>query len=637
MHATHPRPQLTRPQWIDCSGTWDFLVDGDDVGLAEGWWEAFPSNPQKIVVPYPVESPASGIGDCGFHRVVWYHRDLETPELSGDERVLLHIGACDYAATVWCNGQLVASHEGGHTPFSCDLTGALSGRRAAVVIRAMDDPADVGQPRGKQGWHLRPQRVWYPRTTGMWQPVWLEVVPSRWIAEVHWSTDLSAARVRCELRLEGRTRAEQRIRVRLEYGDVLLAQSEVLLEGRDRVSVELCLPQLENGVDRGQLLWSPESPTLVDATITLLDDNSESVDVARSYLGIRDVAVRDGHFLLNGRPYFLRFALEQGLWPETHLAAPDDAALRREVEVTKDLGFNGLRIHQKLEDPRFLYWCDRLGLMVWEEMPSCYRFGTDAVLRLTREWSEAVLRDRSHPCIVCWVPMNESWGVPDLVQRADERSLVLALVHLTRALDPTRPVISNDGWEHLDSDIVSIHDYAPDGPTLRSRYATADAIHHAVASAWPGPRRVLLDAEDARGQCVMVTEFGGLSLVPQAGEEWFGYATHTSPEQLEKAFVDLVGALLDSPEIAGFCYTQLTDTFQETNGILDARRLPKIPASAVRAAIGAPAASVPHEAVDQARSRKHRPASSVPPLAGAHGSEKERPPSAEKAGPAAQR
>jgi beta-galactosidase/beta-glucuronidase len=604
---------LTRPNWVDCNGIWNFAVDDEDVGLTRRWWENFPSQARTIVVPYPPESPASGVGDRSFHRVVWYHRDMCVPERHADERLLLHVGACDYAATVWCNGHIVGTHEGGHTPFVCDLTTVCGDTTTvSIVIRAVDDPIDVEQPRGKQGWHPEPDRVWYPRTTGLWQPVWLEVVPSCYVSQVSWRTDLAAARVRCELRLGGRVEAE-RVCVQLEHCGVQLAEVITQTSADKEIVVELNVPALENGIDRGQLLWSPESPTLIDAKITLLDAEG-IVDVVGSYFGIRDIGLSDGHFLLNGHPYFLRFALEQGLWPETHLAAPDDEALRHEVEIAKNLGFNGLRIHQKIEDPRFLYWCDVLGLMVWEEMPSCYRFGTDAVVRLIREWSEAVIRDRSHPCVVCWVPMNESWGVPDLRQRGDQQGLVNALVELTRALDQSRPVISNDGWEHLDSDILTIHDYSPESTSVRAHYAAP--FRSKAGSEWPGPRRLLVNAADTTGSCVMVTEFGGLSLEPGEGQQWFGYGTHSSPVDLEREFVHLVRALLDSPEIAGFCYTQLTDTFQETNGLLDAARVPKIPLSIVRHALDAPAASVPHEAVERARLRARKPEEPVPSMVG---------------------
>lgn len=599
-HVGHPRPQLTRAGWTDLCGLWEFAYDDDNRGVREKWWRRFPPA-REIIVPFPPEAPASGIGDGGFHPVVWYRHQTVVPELGDWERLVLHIGACDFEAQVWCNGEFVGQHRGGHTPFRCDLTDVVEGRDAELVVRAVDAPDDATQPRGKQTWHLEPHRVWYPRTTGIWQPVWLERLPSRSIDSLYWTSDLARGVVGCEIGLAGPRVGGERVAVRLELRGELLAEYELGLDGTDLLRGEVELPILRNGVDRARALWSPESPTLIDATVTVLGRSREPLDVVRSYLGIREVSARDGKFLLNGRPYFLRFALEQGIWPDTHLAAASDDVLRQEVTLAKELGFNGVRVHQKLEDPRFLTWCDRLGLLVWEEMPSCYEFGTGSVSRLLQEWSEAVKRDRSHPCIVCWVPLNESWGVPALTSRGDQRSLALALVNLTRALDPSRPVVSNDGWEHLDSDIVTVHDYSPSPDDLQSRYGDPGALARTVNNGWPAGRAVLLSSSGHAGAPVIVSEFGGLGLTPKPGEPWFGYATLGSANQLGESFANLVAALLDSPGLAGFCYTQLTDTFQETNGLLDANRKPKLPVEFVRKALCEPSRAVPQERVERAR------------------------------------
>ena len=333
-----------------------------------------------------------------------------------------------------------------------------------IVIRADDDPDDITQPRGKQDWLAEPHGVWYPCTTGLWQPVWLEVLPSRYIAAVTWRPDQESGLIDCEVTLAGKSRTTEKIAVRLTLGDEVLAEQEVDVRS-DRVRFAVHIDELANGVDRHRLFWSPETPNLVIAGLKILGAG-DVIDQVGSYFGIRTVATKDGHFLLNGRPYFLRLVLEQGLWPESHLAAPSEAALRDEVELVKRLGFNGARLHQKIEDPRFLAWCDRLGLLVWEEMPSCYGFNTTSIVRLSREWADVIIRDRSHPSVVAWVPLNESWGVPDVGRCADQQSLALALVNLARALDGSRPVVSNDGWEHVDSDIWTVHDYAPDAGTL---------------------------------------------------------------------------------------------------------------------------------------------------------------------------
>jgi beta-galactosidase/beta-glucuronidase len=590
--ALHPTPQMARCDWTDLCGEWDFALDDADLGLARGWGDGFPAQ-CRIVVPFPPESPASGVHDPSPHPVVWYQRDVELKVTPAAQRVLLHVGASDYLTHVWCNGKLVGQHEGGHTPFACDLTDTLSGGKAdRLVLRVADDPWGVSQPRGKQDWRVMPHEIWYPRTTGIWQPVWLEQIASQHITEVSWTPDFSRGIVKCCIGLSSSPTAGERVEVRLSLRAKGIANHEVG-PTETTVWIDLALPSWSNQMEREELTWSPESPTLIDAEIVMRDTSGTVIDRVFSYFGFREVSVRDGKFLLNRKPYYLRMALEQGLWPESHLAAPSASALRVEVERAKELGFNGVRVHQKIEDPRFLTWCDRLGLLVWEEMPSCYAFTPLSVGRLMKEWTDAVTRDRSHPCIVCWVPLNESWGVPDLVNSPAQRDFGIALARLTRALDPTRPVISNDGWEHVDSDIWSVHDYSPSSDILRERYGSSEAIAGTLRGIEPAGRLLVLgrmdhheDSVDESGTPpVMITEFGGLSIAPVAGEPWHGYTTFASSEELAIRFEELLSALHSCKQIGGFCYTQLTDTFQEQNGLLDDHRRPKIPIARVRAAV----------------------------------------------------
>jgi len=285
--------------------------------------------------------------------------------------------------------------------------------------------------------------------------------------------------------------------------------------------------------------------------------------------------------------------LEQGYWPQSHLAAPSAEALRAEVELIKALGFNAARIHEKVEDPRFLYWADRLGLLLWGEMGSTYEFSPEAVSRITREWTDVVRRDRSHPSIVTWVPLNESWGVQQISHDEAQLSFAQSLYHLTRALDPSRPVISNDGWEHAISDILTIHDYAGTVEELDTNYRDIDAIRTLVAGMGPAGRRLQLIPREVEGQSIMVTEFGGVSFAPDAADDSWGYTTATSYEDFESRVSGLVGSLRDNPMLSGFCYTQLTDTMQETNGLTDANRKPKLPVAVIRSIVAGEDALLP--------------------------------------------
>ncbi|WP_226925339.1 glycoside hydrolase family 2 protein [Georgenia thermotolerans] len=582
--GSYPRPQLVRAGWADLCGPWDFAF-----GAAQDP-DTVPTFNRTIEVPFPPESPASGIGDRAYHPVVWYRRTVGPRELddAGERgpgrRVLLHLGAVDQVADVWVNGHHVGHHEGGQAPFTCDVTAALGpGETHELLVRAQDDPNDVSMPRGKQDWRERPHSIWYHRTTGIWQPVWLETVPAAHVEELALTPDVPAGAVDLELRLSAAAEPDLTVRVRVEHDGELLAEGSARALRRD-LRLRLDLARQHDGQQDAELLWSPEHPTLLDVTVEVLR-RGRAVDVVRSYTGLRSVGATARRFMLNDRPYFVRSVLEQGYWPQSHLAAPSAAALRREVELIKALGFNAARVHQKAEDPRFLFWADRLGLLVWGETANAYAFDARAVTHLTTEWAALVRRDRSHPCVVTWVPLNESWGVPHAAHDPAQRHYGLALAHLTRALDPTRPVVSNDGWEHTDSDIWTVHDYTPDGATLRARYGTPGAIGELLDGLGPAGRRMRLTTEPDRGQPVMLTEFGGVSLAPASDPDAWGYSTARDAADLRARLTEIFDAVNACAPLAGYCYTQLADTGQETNGLLTADREPKLPLGELRAII----------------------------------------------------
>lgn len=593
--GTYPRPQLVRASWADLCGTWDFEYDDDDEGL-DGNWAQRETLTQKITVPFPPESTASGIGDTGFHRMVWYRRDIGMDELTAaghgaqGERLVLHFGAVDYRATVWLDGTLLGYHEGGHTPFEFDVTTALDPNRAlhSLVVRAEDDPLDVSQPRGKQDWELEPHSIWYHRTTGIWQPVWLEAVPHLSVSKLHWTPNLVTGTVLVEVQLNRRPQGETHATVELSWNGARLAELTLRMDS-DRARATIELPTQTNGQDYENLLWAPENPRLLDAVVTVSGEGS-TTDAVGSYLGLRSASIGHGHFVLNDRPYYLRSVLSQGYWPDSHLAAPSASALCDEVRLIKDLGFNAARVHQKIEDPRFLFWADRLGLLVWGETPSAFEFSPRAVARMMAEWTEAIDRDRSHPSIVTWVPLNESWGVQHIAHDQSTRDYARAIFHLTKSLDPSRPVVSNDGWEHLDSDLWTIHDYEPSGTVLAQRYADVDAVGALFEGIGPAGRRLRLSAEPDRGQPVMLSEFGGIKYkasaphTPDPSAAW-GYSSASSAEDFATRVSALLDAVRASSVLAGFCYTQLTDTLQEANGLATEHRVPKLPLAQLKAIV----------------------------------------------------
>jgi beta-galactosidase/beta-glucuronidase len=577
---------MERAHWISLNGKWQFSLD------PESRWET-PGEPDwnsEIEVPFSPETPASGIGHAGFFRSCWYRKGFETPPLSASERLLLHFGAVDYRATVWVNGQLAVTHEGGYTPFCCDITDLLEDQpQQMVVVRAEDDPADLAKPRGKQDWQLNPHSIWYPRTTGIWQTVWLERVPETYIGSFRWTPSLERWEIGFEMWMQGRPRDQLRCSVELHVHGRLLAQdSYAVISGEVHRRIAFSDPGIDDY--RNEILWSPSTPTLIEAVVRLLAANGDVVDEVRSYTALRQIAIQGEKFLLNNRPYYLRLVLDQGYWPESGLTAPDDAALERDVHLAKAMGFNGVRKHQKIEDPRFLYWADRLGLLVWEEMPSPYRFTGISVTRLTRQWSEAIVRDLNHPCIVAWVPFNESWGVPDLPNSPAQRHCVQALYHLTKTLDPTRPVVGNDGWESVATDIIGIHDYDHRPAQIIARYGSGD-IPLLFKREQPAGRLLSLH-EHTKDQPIMLTEFGGIAFSRDPLTTW-GYSRADTAQDLADRYLHLLRAVRSISFLAGFCYTQFTDTYQESNGLLFADRTPKFPLDAIALATRGP--QTPHD------------------------------------------
>lgn len=561
--VTHPRPQLRRP-WRSLDGWWEFAVDdAEDPGevLFGG----------RIRVPYAPQAPASGIenGLSPSTTTLWYRTEVHPApdERPGpDERLLVHFGAVDWSAEVYVNGAFAARHEGGYTPFTVDVTRAARRGPFELLVRAVDDHGDMAMPRGKQDWRDEPHAIWYPPTSGIWRGVWLEKVPAQHIADLAWTPNLPRFELTALVTLARAPRPGTRLRVEVFDGERVVADSDVLVTGQ-RVNLPLRLP--DPGVEdaRNELLWTPDHPKLLGTRLTLTVEGNV-VDRADGYTALRSVGTRGRRFLINGIPHPLRMALYQGYWPDTGMTG-DDERFREDAELARRLGFNGLRLHQKIEDPRFLYWCDRLGLAVWVDLPSAYAFTPTAIERLTRTWLEVLRLYASHPCVVAWVPLNESWGLPDVPGQPEQQEAQRALYALTRTLDPTRPVSGSDGWQQVVTDLFTLHDYVQDPEALLARYGSRAAIEENLWRQWPGGRESVLGGLTPGDRPVILSEFGGTSWVP-AGEDGWGYGVARDPVTL----LERVEALLRATDtcilnrgIHGYCYTQLTDTYQERNGL----------------------------------------------------------------------
>ena len=527
----YPRPNFRRPRWISLDGEWEF---------GSGAVETFD---RKIIVPFCPQSSFSGIGEPAPGDVVWYRRRFDAPEA---ERLLLHFGAVDYRATVWVNGEEVARHEGGHTPFSADVSRVAGRRGNLVVVRAEDPLADRTIPRGKQHWTARPEGIFYTATTGIWQTVWLEPLPSRSISGLEVTPDLDHGSIEVAVGAEGDVEC--------------VATFDGHEVGRRNGSGIITLDAVH--------AWSPESPHLYGLEVTLAAQGLQ-VDRVESYFGLRKVATRDGRFWLNGAPYVQRLVLDQGYFPGGLMTAPSAADLRRDIELAKAMGFNGARKHQKVEDPRWLYWADRLGFLAWGEMPSVRQYSVDGERRFVAEWSDAVRRDRDHPCIVVWAPVNEGDGLG-----SDPAAFLEEVYRLTHELDPTRPVVSNDGWDHATTDLCTLHDYAT-ADVLRSRYRSVESALDPSFRARP-PH---LPGYGYGGEPIVLSEFGGVALMGAGGTS---YSEAAGAAGLLQVYQEMIEALMDPGPVQGFCYTQLTDVEQERNGLLTFERKPKIDPALLR-------------------------------------------------------
>lgn len=572
----YPRPQFVRESWVNLNGEWEFAFDDDHVGAKQEWSQGDQAFEQKIQVPFAFQSQLSGIGDPDVHDNVWYRREFEVPESFAGKNVLLHFGAVDYEAKVWVNGVFVVRHEGGHTPFKADITHALrtDGTPNTLVVQALDESRNLELPRGKQFWKKDSASIFYTRTTGIWQTVWMEAVAPVYLEKVKITPDMDKRCVEIVPYVANFAPGRDlRLRVSISFQGQAVTEQIYSITSRT-VRHTIGLPNF-NFHER-ETWWSPENPSLYDISFTLFENDAET-DHVNSYFGMRKISIDGGKLCLNNGPYKMKLVLDQGYFPDGNLTPPSDEDIRRDVELTKEMGFNGARKHQKLEDPRYLYWCDVLGLLVWSEAANAYMYSDEYVERFNREWIESIDRDYNHPSIVVWVPLNESWGVPDLARDKVQQHHSEALVYLTKSLDPTRPVISNDGWEHTTSDLITIHDYEWQREVLEERY---DDVEKAL-SLIPGGHPIIAYGYSYRGEPILVTEFGGIAYKKSEWEGW-GYSGASSDEDFEQRLRDVIDPLLKSELVQGYCYTQLTDVEQEINGLLTYDRVPKIPLEAIR-------------------------------------------------------
>lgn len=586
VRAEYPRPQLVREKWLNLNGEWDFAFDDQNIGVKEKWFQSEVSFDKKITVPFAYQSKLSGIHETSFHDHIWYRHEFTVPSDWTGQSVVLHFGAVDYRAWVYVNGQYVGFHEGGHVAFSFDITNQLNWGNETVVVRVEDPSTDETIPRGKQFWMEKSDGIWYTRTTGIWQTVWLEPLNETNLSKLRLTPDVDRGDVLVEFEVLGDF-LDKKVDIDISFqGKVVASDTIELYESYNKRSINIYNRQIfRTSFHHVGWNWSPENPNLFDIKVTLREaDSQEKIDEIDSYFGMRKVHIENGMVYLNNRPYYQKLVLDQGYWPEGLLTAPTDEALKKDIELALEMGFNGCRKHQKVEDPRFLYWADKLGFLVWGECAASPSYSEDAAARLTKEWIEIIERDYNHPSIVAWVPVNESWGVPFIKFNKQQQHHSQAMYHLIHSLDTSRLVISNDGWELTQTDICAVHNYNHGSDAEKTKYqdfkeslSTKDEI----LTSKPAGRGIYADGFEHQGEPILLTEFGGIGFKVGEDSGW-GYTSVKNEEEFITDYRRVLEAVYASKILHGYCYTQLTDVEQEINGLLTYNREPKCELSVIK-------------------------------------------------------
>lgn len=567
----YPRPQFRRDDWMSLNGEWEFCFDD----LGEGEFLGYPTGrvalEQRINVPFTYQYAASGIGDESIHETVWYRRTF-TFDKKGVRSILCFNGS-DYVTDVWVNGKHAITHTGAYAPFSADITKFVKKGDNVIVVRCYD-PFDPTIPRGKQSWTGKKFACWYIPNTGIWQSVWIEYCGDDGIANYTLTPDIDTCSFSGEITTMYAKADELEISV--SYKGNLIKKQRVSLDGKHtRYTVRL----MELDFVDESFFWTPENPNLFYVDFRLFTGN-RCVDVAHTRFGMRKVSVDNaGNICLNNRKLYQRLILDQGYWDESGITPPSAESLKQDIELSKAMGYNGARKHQKFEDPYFYYYADELGFLTWCEMPSAYNFNATEVAAITNEWQEIVAVARNFTSTVCYVPLNESWGVRKIIIDENQQNFARSLYFLTKALDKSRLVSTNDGWENIDAtDILSIHDYAFDASQFEEKYFADN-----YDGVYPQGRKLMALGHEYLGQPVLFTEFGGIAMQREAHDGNWGYNTGASnDEEFIIRYRNLLKGVYATKEFQGFCYTQLTDVQQEVNGLLYPDRTPKFDLETIR-------------------------------------------------------
>lgn len=573
----YPRPQFVRKEWESLNGEWNFIFDDNNEGEIKEYFKDFPMN-KKIIVPFTYETKLSGIEDESVHYIVWYNRKINISKKQlQDNNIILNFEGSDYKTKVWINGNYIGENIGAYSRFSFNIERYIMEGENDITIK-VEDSLSKNQPRGKQRYKKESWKCWYIQTTGIWKTVWLEWTPKKYLKRVKTTPKIDKVQLEIETNLSEQDIEEQKYYIETEIsfnGQILNNTKEMINNNYQKIEINIAKEEIEHNIQK----WSMNNPNLYDINYKLYYED-KVIDNVGSYFGIREIEIKGNKILLNDEELYLKLILDQGYWKESHLTPPSENSLIKDIESVVAFGYNGIRKHQKIEDERFLYWCDVKGILVWGEMANCYNFDDNSLQIFTNEWIKVVKQNYNHPSIITWVPINESWGIPEVSKCEEEQNFANTIYYLTKSIDNTRPVISNDGWEHTISDIITIHDYKQDDELLGQEYNDKDMKVLNNLKEYNGKHRLFAYGYKYEGQPVIMSEYGGIAI---NSEEGWGYGKQVRDEkELIERFTKLTNVIKNIPYISGYCYTQLTDVQQEINGLMDSERNYKIETNVIK-------------------------------------------------------
>jgi beta-galactosidase/beta-glucuronidase len=550
----YPRPQFERAEWINLNGTWSYTFDFSKSGAEKNFQNSDGFN-DMITVPFCPESKLSGVKYTDFIEAMWYQRKLDIPAAWTGKKVILHFGAVDYQSTLYIDGKLVGMHYGGTSSFEYDITKYIvSGQQQNLVLGIVDNLRSNEQPGGKQCSNLKSAGCSYTRTTGIWQTVWLEAVAKNGLKNCFVLPDLDNSKFSFQPNFYGLERG-MKLKIKVLDGTKIVGQQEMAAAQNIPCNISIKNPKT----------WSPESPFLYDVVYQVLDKQNIVIDEVKGYAGMRKIHIEGNKLYLNNQPIFLRFVLDQGFYPDGIWTAPTDEALKHDIQMSMEAGFNGARLHQKVFEQRFHYWADKLGYLTWGESSSwgINNSSIESARNFLSEWNEIVLRDRNFPSIIGWTPFNETGG------SVQHNRMLSDVVNATKMIDPTRPVNDASGYFHVMTDLYTAHNYEQNPESLKTQLTPTQKTPVFNNNQKQAPYE---------GQPYFLDEYGGIKWVAgQAfAENTWGYGQ--GPKTLDELYdrlEKLTDVILDTEYMSGYCYTQLTDVEQEQNGVYNYDRTKK--------------------------------------------------------------